>query len=55
MTLAGYFLGSIPIIQRNFEAVVLLIIFVSVLPVLIGAYRHWRHGSPAPEPVDTST
>ena len=53
MTLAGYFLGSIPIIQRNFEAVVLLIIFVSVVPVLIGAYRHWRHGSPAPETVDS--
>jgi membrane-associated protein len=34
MTLAGYFLGGVPLIRRNFEKVVLAIVLVSVLPVL---------------------
>jgi membrane-associated protein len=33
MTMAGYFLGNIPIIQRHFEKVVILIVIVSVLPI----------------------
>jgi membrane-associated protein len=39
MTLLGYFLGGIPIIRRNFEKVVLLIIFLSILPVIIHAVK----------------
>ncbi len=35
MTLAGYFLGGIPLIRRHFEKVVIGIVVVSVLPVLI--------------------
>jgi membrane-associated protein len=42
MTLAGYFLGQIDFIQRNFEKVVLAIVFVSVLPVIIGLIKHRR-------------
>src|SRR5690554_7165182 len=34
ITLAGYFLGNIPIIKDNFSKVVLLIIFISVLPII---------------------
>ena len=34
ITLAGYFLGNIPIVRDNFEKVVLGIIFVSVLPMI---------------------
>jgi membrane-associated protein len=34
LTLAGYFFGQIPIIQRNFETVVLAIIFISILPMV---------------------
>ena len=34
MTLAGYFLGGVPLIRRNFEKVVILIVVVSVLPVI---------------------
>ncbi|AIM35382.1 DedA family protein [Sphingobacterium sp. SG20118] len=34
ITLAGYFLGNIPIIRDNFSKVVLLIILVSVLPIV---------------------
>ena len=41
MSLSGYFLGRIPIVERNFEKVVLGIIFVSVLPVAIPAAKHW--------------
>lgn len=35
MTTAGYFLGGIPIIQRHFEKVVILIVLVSVLPIAV--------------------
>ncbi len=34
ITLAGYFLGNIPIIRDNFSKVVLLIIFLSILPII---------------------
>lgn len=34
ITLAGYFLGNIPIIRDNFSKVVLIIIFLSILPIL---------------------
>ena len=39
MTLAGYFLGGIPVIRANFEKVVIGIVLVSVLPILIQAAR----------------
>jgi membrane-associated protein len=35
MTLAGYYLGGVSVIRRNFEKVVLGIVLVSVLPLLI--------------------
>lgn len=34
ITLAGFFLGNIPIIKDNFSKVVLLIIFLSILPIV---------------------
>lgn len=34
ITLAGYFLGNIPIVRDNFSKVVLLIIVVSILPIV---------------------
>jgi len=43
ITLAGYFLGNMPIIRDNFSKVVLLIIFVSVLPIVFEMARErWR-------------
>lgn len=42
MTLLGYYLGSVPIVRRHFEKVVLTIIFVSVLPVIIHAIKARR-------------
>ncbi len=42
MTLAGYFLGQIPIIKNNFEVVVLGIIFISVMPAVIQVIKEKR-------------
>lgn len=39
MTVAGYFLGQIPWVKAKFEKVVLMIVFVSLLPVVIGAIK----------------
>jgi membrane-associated protein len=39
MTMLGYLLGEVAIVRRNFEKFVLLIIFVSLLPVIIHALR----------------
>ena len=39
MTLAGYFLGGIPLIRSNFEKVVILIVLLSVAPLLLQALR----------------
>ncbi len=40
ITLLGYFLGGIAFLQHNLEAAVLVIVFVSVLPM---AFEYWRH------------
>lgn len=42
MTLAGYFLGQIPIIKNNFEIVVLGIIFISVMPAVVQVIKEKR-------------
>jgi membrane-associated protein len=46
MTLAGYFLGGVPFVRRNFEKVVIGIVVVSVLPLLI-QYWHSRWATAA--------
>ena len=46
MTLAGYFLGGLPFVRRNFEKVVIGIVVVSVLPLLI-QYWHSRRATSA--------
>lgn len=38
-TILGYFFGNIPIVKDNFSTVLLLIIFISVLPAIIGIVR----------------
>jgi membrane-associated protein len=39
MTLLGYFLGGVPIVRRHFEKFVLLVIFVSLLPLIVHAIQ----------------
>jgi membrane-associated protein len=46
MTLAGYGLGGIPIIRRNFQTVVLGIVFLSVAPMVV-QYLKGRRGPSA--------
>jgi len=48
MTLAGYNLGGIPVVRRNFEKVVILIVLLSVLPVIL-QYLKSRKPSSQPE------
>ena len=43
---AGYLFGNIPVVKENFELVVIAIILVSILPLIVEAYRAWR-GTPA--------
>lgn len=40
MTLAGYFLGNLEFFQKHFEAVVIGIILLSVMPMVIAYLRH---------------
>lgn len=42
MTMAGYWLGQIPWVKKNFELTVLGIVAISLLPIVIGGIRHWR-------------
>jgi len=39
MTLAGYTLGGVPLIRRNFEKVVLGIVFLSILPLILQYFK----------------
>ena len=42
MMTIGYQLGQVPIVRRNFEKVVLGVVFVSLLPMFIEAFKAWR-------------
>jgi len=42
MTMLGYELGSVAIVRRNFDKVILVIIFVSLLPTIIEVLRARR-------------
>jgi membrane-associated protein len=36
---AGYFFANVPFVKNNFSAVVLAIVFVSILPAIVGVLR----------------
>lgn len=55
MTTAGYWLGQIPWIERNFERVIVTIVFLSVLPLLIGVFRTWWEARQTPKSVPETT
>jgi membrane-associated protein len=50
MTLGGYVLGNYPFIRRNFEKVVLGIVFLSIVPLIIQILHSRRSGSDAVSP-----
>ena len=39
MTLCGYAFGNIPVVKKNFELVILMIVFLSILPAIIEYIR----------------
>ncbi len=41
---AGYFLGNLEFVQKNFSLLIYAIILVSVMPVLIEVFKTWRSG-----------
>ena len=45
---AGYLFGNIPVVQRNFELVVVGIVIVSVLPIAFEFLKAWRRGPTRP-------
>lgn len=49
MTVLGYLLGQVAIVRQNFEKFVLLIIFVSLLPVITHALRARFERKPEPD------
>jgi len=52
MTVLGYLLGEIPIVRKNFEKFVLLIIFLSLVPVFTHALRAKLERKPQLQPGD---
>jgi len=40
LTTLGYLLGNVPIVKSNFEGVILLIVFLSILPAIIEVVKH---------------
>ena len=45
LTLAGYFFGNLPWVQRNLSAVIIGIIAISMIPVVIGWWQHRKEGA----------
>ena len=45
LVLAGYFLGSVPVVRDNLEAAILLLVGLSVLPMVFEYVRHRREAN----------
>jgi membrane-associated protein len=48
VTTLGFFLGEIDVVEQNIELALIAVVFVSVLPMAIEFYRHWRHAKAHP-------
>ena len=53
-SLAGYFFGNLPFVQRNFEYVIIVIVFLSVLPGVFEFLKE-RRTARAEQPAPSST
>lgn len=49
VTVAGYFLGTVPFVNQNLEKIILGILFVSMIPASIAAWRGFRSRRNAPK------
>jgi membrane-associated protein len=49
VTLAGYFLGNIEFVEKNIELILILVVFISVIPMVIEYIRHRRNRPVATE------
>jgi membrane-associated protein len=50
---AGYYFGTIPFVQRNFELVIIAIILVSLIPVFYEAWKARQEGAGAKPEAET--
>ncbi len=44
VTLLGYFVGTVPLVRNNIEAMLIVIVLISVIPVGVEWLRHRRQG-----------
>ncbi|CAB4684138.1 unannotated protein [freshwater metagenome] len=42
VTLAGYFLGNIEFVKKNIEIILILVVFISILPLIFEYIKHRR-------------
>ena len=42
VTVAGYYLGNIEFVKKNIELILILVVFVSVVPVIFEFIKHRR-------------
>jgi membrane-associated protein len=42
VTILGYFLGNIPFVEKNIELILLLVVFISVIPIVLEWIKHRR-------------
>ena len=42
MMILGYQLGQVPLVRRNFEKAILGVVFISLLPMFLQAFKAWR-------------
>ena len=49
VTILGYFLGEIPFVEKNIEAMLVLIVLLSVVPIIIEVLRARREKKHAPK------
>ena len=53
-SLLGYFFGNIPFVKKNFELVIIVIIFISVLPMFFEWWKARREAKLAKAEIETS-
>ena len=54
VTTLGYFLGNIPFVHENLEKIILAILFISMIPAFIGAWKAYRSRGTSPVDADSA-